>query len=224
MSRKPFKNCPDSDDLVRAFLEATDTGAGHQLIEHARRCPRCRPRIQVLTKVKAALEARAAAVPETRLSRQEARALRRLAVEQTRLVKLDRPLSFRPLPLAAAAGVAVIALALGYLYLSDALRSRLTVRGPINQELRLLVPGAHLREAPADFSWTDIPGRDKFRFVLIDEHLDTIFERETHRTGLRLPEDERQKLVKGESYLWTVLVLDGNDKEMASVSGEFEIE
>jgi len=47
---------------------------------------------------------------------------------------------------------------------------------------------------------------------------------ETHGTGLRLPEDERQKLVKGESYLWTVLVLDGNDKEMASVSGEFEIE
>jgi len=224
MSRRPFQNCPESEDLVRAFLEATDGGTRHELLEHARRCPGCRPRMQVLAKVKAALEARPAGVPETGLSGQEARALRKLAVEQLRLVKRDRPLSFRPLPLAAAAMVALITLALGYLYLSNALHSRLTVRGPIKQELCLLLPGAHLREAPADFSWTDIPGRDKFRFVLIDEHLDTIFEMETHGTGLRLPEDERQKLVKGESYLWTVLVLDGNDKEMASVSGEFEIE
>ena len=224
MSHRPFKDCPDSEDLVRAFLEATAGGTGHMVLEHAGRCPRCRPRMQVLAKVKAALEARAASVPETRLSGKEERALRRLAVKQLRLVKPDRRLSFRPLPFAAAAVVAVIALALGYLYLSDTLHYRLTVRGPLNQELRLLAPGAHLREAPADFSWTDVRGRDKFRFILIDGHLDTIFERETHGTGLRLPEVERHQLVKGESYLWTVLVLDGDDKEMASVSGEFEIE
>jgi len=44
MSRSPFQNCPESEDLVRAFLEATDGGIRHELLEHARRCPGCRPR------------------------------------------------------------------------------------------------------------------------------------------------------------------------------------
>jgi hypothetical protein len=180
--------------------------------------------MQVLAKVKAALEVRAASVPERGLSGREARALRRLAAEQSKLLKPDRSLSFRPLPYAATAVVAVIALALGYLYLRDSLHSRLTVRGPQNQELRLLAPGAHLREAPADFSWTDIPGRDDFRFTVISEDLETLCRMETHETSLRLSEGERQKFVKGKSYLWTVVAVDDTDRELDSASREFTFE
>jgi hypothetical protein len=224
MSHKPFKDCPDSEDLVRAFLEATGSGPSHEILEHIRSCPSCRPRMQVLAKVKAALEVRAASVPETGLSGKEARALRRLAVEQLRLAKPDRPFPFRPLPFAATAVVAVIALSLGYLFLSDALHSRLTLRGPLNQELRILVPGAHLPDAPADFAWSDVPGRDDFRFTVIDDDLETLCQVETHETSLRLSEGERQKLVKGKSYLWTVVAVDDTGRELASASREFTIE
>jgi len=225
MSRQKLGDCPETEDFVRAFLGETGDWTGQEFIDHVRRCPCCRPRMQVLANVKAELEARADTVPETGLTGKEARALRSVAVEQLRLMKPPpRSLSLRPLPVAAVAVVAVLALALGYLYLNSTLHSRFAMRGTINQELRLLEPGVHLREAPTDFSWSDVPGRDEFRFVLIDEALNTICEMDTHGTGLRLPENERQKLAKGKTYLWTVLAMDDNDRELASASREFEIE
>ena len=225
MSRKKPGDCPPGEDLVRALLKETAHGTGRVILDHARRCPCCRPKLQVLDRVRAELEARAEKVPETRLTGDEAQALRKVAVEQLRLMKPPgRPLYLRPAPVAAMVVVAVIALGLGYLYLNSTLHSRFTVRASINKELRLLGPGAHLREAPADFSWTDVPGRDEFRFVLIDDDLSTIYEMQTHSTGLRLPQDERQKLSTGKNYLWTVIALDGNNRELASASRGFEIE
>ena len=225
MSRLKSRDCPKSEDFVRAFLEENGDGTGQEFLDHVRRCPYCRPRMQVLANVKAELKARAGKVPETGLTVEETRALRKVAVEQLRLMKPPaRSLSLKLLPVAATAVIAVVALAIGYLYLNNALHSRFAVRASINNELRLLGPGAHLREAPANFSWTDVPGRDEFRFVLIDEDLNTICQMDTHGTGLRLPEDERKKLVKGKNYLWTVTALDDNDRELASASREFEIE
>jgi hypothetical protein len=181
--------------------------------------------MQILANVRAELEARADSIPETRLIGKEERALRRVAVEQLRSIQPPRRrLSFSPLPVAAAVMLAVIALALGYFNLKSTLHSRFAVRGTINQELRLLEPGPRLGGAPADFSWTDVPGRDEFRFVLIDGNLNTVFEIDTHSTGLKLPEGIRRKLLKGNNYLWTVLALDDNDRELASASREFEIE
>jgi hypothetical protein len=225
MSPKKTTYCPKKEDFIRAFLGETGDYSRQEFLDHVRRCPCCRPKMQVLAKVQAELEARADTVPESGLTGEEMRELRRVAGERLRLMRpRARFISFRPLPVAAVTVAAVIALALGYLYLSNTLLSRLAVRGSVSQELRLLGPGAHLREAPADFSWSDIPGRDEFRFVLIDESLNTICEIDTHSTGLRLPEEERQKLVAGKSYLWTVLALDNNDGELASASREFEIE
>ena len=224
MSRKKPRDCPPGEELARAFLKETSPGTGREILNHARRCPCCRPKLQVLDRVRAELEARADKVPETRLTGDETRVLRKAAVVQLRLMKRPgRPLSLRPVPVAAMVVVALIALALGYLYLDSTLHSRLAVRASMNRELRLLGPGARLREAPADFSWTDVPGRDEFRFVLIDDDLNTIYEMDTHSTGLRIPQDERQKLLKGKNYLWTVIALDDDDRELASASREFEI-
>ena len=225
MSHKKRRDCPKSEDFVRAFLGETGDLTRQEFLDHVARCPSCRPRMRALTDVKTELERRKDLVPEAGLTREEARALRKVALAEMRRLKPPaRPLSLRPLPVAAVAVVAVIALALGYLYLDNTLRSRFAVRGSINQELRLLGPGPHLRGAPAGFSWSDVPGRGEFRFVLIDDALNTIYETVTGTTSLRLPESEREKLVRGGTYLWTVLALDDNSRELASASRVFVVE
>jgi hypothetical protein len=225
MSHKKRGDCPKSEDFVHAFLEETGDLTRQEFLDHVARCPSCRPRMRALTDVKTELERRKDLVPEAGLTREEARALRKVALAEMRRLKPPaRPLSLRPLPVAAVAVIAVIALALGYLYLDNTLHSRFAVRGAINQELRLLGPGPHLRGAPADFSWSDVPGRDDFRFILADDELNTIYEIESEATGLRLPENVRAKLVRGRTYLWTVLALDDNGRELASASRVFKFE
>jgi hypothetical protein len=225
MSHKSPKECPDNEALARAFLGDTQNQNGRELLEHVWRCPCCRPKMQALAKVKAALDAQADRIPETGLAEKEARALRQVAAEELRRLKPPaRSPWVKPVPVAAAALVAVIALAAGYFYLSDAVQSRFTMRGAVSQELRLQGPGLRLGEAPADFSWNDVPGRDDFLFSLIDEDLNTIYELETHETSLRLPEAERQKLIKGKCYLWSVLAVDDTGRGLASASREFKLE
>ena len=163
-------------------------------------------------------------VPETGLTRRQAQSLRRGAAGQLRqLSPPARPLPLRPLPVAATALIAVVALALGYLYLNTTLHSRTAVRGAKNQELRLLGPGTQLRITPTDFSWTNVPGRDDFRFILADDELNTIYETKTHATSLGLPEDIRVRLVRGRAYL-DVLAVDDSNRELASASRVFEVE
>ena len=222
MSYRKSGDCPKSEDFVRAFLGEVGGGAGPGFLEHVARCPSCRPRMQVLAQVRAELEARAGMVPEAGMTREETRTLRRAAVEQLRLMRPPaRRLSLRAMQVAAAA---VVVLALGYLYLNNSPYSRLAVRGSASFELRLLGPGPHLRSAPANFSWSDVPGRDDFRFVLVDDGLNTLYEVETEATGLSLPNNVRMRLLRGRAYLWTVLALDDNRRELASASRVFEVE
>lgn len=222
MSYGKSGDCPKSDDFVKAFLGEAADGAAPEFLEHVARCPFCRPKMQVLAKVRAGLEARVGMVPEAGLTREESRKLRRAAVEQLRLMRPPaHRLSRRALQVTAAAGVM---LALGYLYLNNSLHSPAAMRGPVQLELRLLAPGPVLQGAPSDFSWSDIPGRDDFRFILVDDELNTIYETETEETSLRLPEKERAKLMKGMTYLWTIRALDDNSRELASSSRVFEVE
>jgi hypothetical protein len=222
MSYRKSGDCPKSEDFVRAFLGEVGDGAGPEFLEHVGRCPICRPRMQVLAQVKTKLEARVDMVPEAGLTREETRRLRRAAVEQLRLMRPStHRLSLRALQLAAAA---VVVLALGYLYLNNSLYSRFAMRGSANHELRLLGPGPHLRSGPADFSWSDVPGRDDFRFVLVDDELNTIYEVETEATSVRLPESVRGKLARGGTYLWTVVAVDDNSRDLATASRVFEVE
>jgi hypothetical protein len=220
MSYRKSGDCPKSDDFVEAFLG--EAGAGPEFLEHSARCPICRPKMQVLAKVRAGLEARVGMVPEAGLTREESRELRRAAAEQLRLMRPPaHRLSLRALQVTAAAG---IVLALGYLYLNNSLPSRFAVRGSVNHELRLLGPGPHLLSGPVDFSWSDVPGRNDFRFVLVDDELNTIYEAETEATSLRLPESVRGKLAKGRTYLWTVVAIDDNSRDLATASRVFDVE
>ncbi len=225
MSHHRSCDCPKKEDFIKALQGEMADDSRRQFYHHVWRCPCCRPKLQVLVKVKAELETRADLVTESSLAGKEARALRKVAADQMNLINPPtRRLSVRSLPVAAAAAVGVVALALGYLFLNDTLRDRAAMRGPVKLELRLLAPGPVLQGAPSDFSWSDIPGRDDFRFILVDDELNTIYETETEETSLRLPEKERAKLMKGKTYLWTILALDDNKRELASSSRVFEVE
>lgn len=224
MPRRPG-GCPKTEDFIGTMLGETGAESRQAFFRHALRCPVCRPKLQILSVIKAELSARKDMVPETRLTREETRVLKRFAADELRLMRpAGRRLSFRPLQAAAAAAAAVIAVGLGYIYLHNALRSQFAVRGSPLQEFCLREPGPRLREAPADFSWTDVSGRQEFRFILIDDNLNTLYEIVTPSPRLRLPEEYRQKLEKSKTYLWTVIALDDDGRELATASRVFKVE
>ena len=224
MNLKASRDCPKSEAIVRLLMGELDQEASRRVFDHVLSCPFCRPRMQVLRKVKVELESRAGGIPEAGLTKKETRALRGLAAEElSRLKRPTRPRLLRPLPAAAAAAVVVAALGAGYLYLQNAVHMSVT-RGSAGGSLSLNAPGDQLSKAPAVFTWSEVPGRDDFRFLLISENLDTIYELDTHATAVDLPEAARQKLQTGRTYLWSVLALDSAGRELASASREFVIE
>jgi hypothetical protein len=225
VNRNTVRGCPKGEDFVRFCLGEFDSGARREFLDHTLFCPVCRPRLRLMTKLQAEVEAKGSQIPGAGLTRRENSALREMAAEHLRsLRRPSRRLRLRLLPLGTVASIGVIALVLGYFFLKNAPNSHFAVRGNANQGLRLIGPDAKLAQAPVTFSWTDVRGRDDFQFVLIDDELNTIYTAGTKDIKLRLPEAERQKLTKGKTYLWTVRALDDNSRELASASREFEIE
>jgi hypothetical protein len=225
VKRNKLKGCPEREDFVRFCLGESDEGAMRQFLDHALICPVCRPRLRLLTKLRADVEPKGDGIPDTGLTHQASGVLRKMAADRLRSLRpAARPLRLRLLPLGAVASIGLIALVAGYLFLRNAPSSNFAVRGGAHLTLRLLEPGVKSREAPTTFSWSDVKGRDDFLFVLVNNELDTIYEAGTTATQLSLPDAVRQELKRGVTYLWTVRALEGSGRELAWASREFQIE
>jgi hypothetical protein len=72
----------------------------------------------------------------------------------------------RSLPAGAIALAAVVLLFLGYFLLIRNHSSDPPLRGTLQEEIRLIKPEGKLKEAPTAFLWTDVKGRDSFRFEM----------------------------------------------------------
>jgi hypothetical protein len=201
-----------------------DESARPKLLEHALRCPDCRPRLAVLSSLQADLMKRESLIPETALSEEEAGRLRWLASEERRMLKPGKRLALLTPAAVAAAALAALGFLLGYYFLKGGSVSRSTLRANASHELLLLEPGRRLPAAPSVFGWTRVKGVDAFVFTLIDDELNEVYSQDVRVPRLRLPDEVRKNLKKSKTYLWTVRAKDNFGRELASASRDFVIE
>jgi hypothetical protein len=227
MRRKNPGGCPKREDFVRFFMGELEESARRNFLDHALHCPDCRPRLKVLAALQADLKKRESLVPEVGLTEAEACRLRRLAADERKVLTPARRRAWvTPAAATTAVSLAALGVLLGYYFLKGGSvpRTRLTLRAPEGRVLRLIEPGKKLQAAPTLFVWTEVKGVDTFLFSLIDDELNTIYFEAAKIPHLRLPDEVRQKLQRGKTYLWTVRAQDDFDGELASASRDFVIE
>jgi len=226
MNKKIIRPCPEKEKFLRAFMGELTEAEYKDFLGHVSSCPDCRRVFEALTQLQAQLKARESVIEDKEVSAEQMRELRRLAKQQVReLSKKRAPLFLRPLAVglvALAAGL--VLLFVGYFFLLRNHSSDQTLRGKPREELRLIKPERKPKGAPSVFLWTDVKGRDSFRFEIIDDELNTLYINAVTGTKLELPAEVKQQIVKGKVYLWTIEVYDDNGKKLASASRYFEIE
>ena len=225
MDASQFQACPKKEVFVRAFMGGLQTEEERVFLRHVIHCRRCHRAFEALIELQADLEAKETAIPEVALSRDDGRELQSLAREQVRCCsRRVRTAVPRPVLVAAALAAALVLVVLGYVFLARTPVSQQAVRGARLAELRLHRPEGKLKEAPEVFSWSEVKDSESYYLVIIDDALNTVFEKGLTGTKLRLPEEVRQKLQRQKPYLWTIVAQDDDGREIASASNYFEIE
>jgi hypothetical protein len=91
--------------------------------------------------------------------------------------------------------------------------------------LELMVPRpGRLSDAPIDFRWESVSGRNNYTFKLVRRDTSTtIVDRTLKETSVRLVPEETAKLVKGGSYQWQVSALSKSGTALAAGKSNFDL-
>jgi len=225
MDTSEFHSCPKKEVFVRAFMGELQGGEENEFLRHLTLCGRCLCAFEALTELQAGLEAKKTAIPEIALSQDDEKELQSMAREQVRACSRRAGAIFPgPVRIAATLAAALVLVVLGYVFLVKTPASEQAVRGAGLSGLRLHRPEGKLKEAPEVFSWSEVKDSETYSLVIIDDALNTVFEKGLTGTKLRLPEEVRQKLQRQKPYLWTIVAQDDEGRELASASNYFVIE
>jgi hypothetical protein len=195
---KPFRSdCPDDELFVRAFMKEADLKEKEILISHVLDCARCRKKFYVMQQLQK--EASTIEIPQE-----------------------NRQPTFRiNQRVAAWAGTLLFLVAAVFLLIK--LEKSPAYRGDLSGGLMLIAPEGTLKSPPATFSWRPAKGADIYNFRLIDEDLQTVFEGGVSQTKLTIDENTRSKLVKGKTYIWTIVAYDDQSRTIATGSKSFKV-
>jgi hypothetical protein len=222
--------CPDHERLLRIFLADPRERDKEGLADHLLDCPRCRLKLSLLVSVQRERSRRESGLEDVELTAEEIRAFRKIA--RSRLHELEGEKGRRPRPIrrlrampiwAAAAGLLIIA-AGGFLALRQFTRGPEAYRSTAGAVLLLREPLGRLKEAPAEFTWAPIQGGEDYHLKLMDPGLHTVFETGVPYPPIRLTEEIRGRLVRGITYLWTIVARGDIGEVLARGQGTFVIE
>ena len=226
MKSEPKRLCPTEGAFLKAFLRGPDMAEREKVAKHAAVCPRCLRKFNVLSGLETELKAREKEIEEECLSREEMKALEKMARERLRDLSGQpaRPFLKSQASVGISLGVSLVLAVLGYFLLVRNSSPKLILRGVPSQELQLIKPQGMLKEAPEVFVWTEVKGRETFVFRLVDEELNTVYRTKLSTPRAHLPAEVKDNLVKGKTYLWTVEAQDEECDTLASDYLTFEIE
>ncbi|NOR52690.1 MAG: hypothetical protein GQ536_01180 [Candidatus Aminicenantes bacterium] len=160
-----------------------------------------------------------------KFSDSEEKEFRKMAKQRIRELRKDEKRTFfHSIParyLAAAAGLLIVIT--GYFLVSKFQQNEVYREGE-KGELRLIEPAGKISEPPSVFIWTAIEGTDNYAFELIDDGLNMVYHAEVYESKFTLPENVRQKLIKGKTYIWKVEAFDVFYRRLDSGQKYFEIE
>jgi hypothetical protein len=218
--------CPENEMFVKAMLGELPGNSRRDFLRHVSVCPVCRLKFEALAEIEVHLEARGGHIPMAVLSEGEARQLKRWAGRQAQALseKGDSYPAVRPRLVTVAAAAALMLIVALSFFLFRHPASVPILRSGGGSELRLLEPVAELRSAPEVFRWTEVEGAKGYKFTLIDDELNVLYQMNAREVLVRLPFSVRQRLTGEMTYLWTVQAMAENNQELASASRYFEIE
>jgi hypothetical protein len=209
--------CPGHEVFVQAFMQELPPDKLESFIDHLLVCQKCKLKFETLSDLSKELREYEKDVNWTtaELKKEALSRLQGFRGHNTRI-------SFWKIAPIAALLVAVVAAGLYFLVF----QAPVTERGAEEAALELIYPPVSVDKAPEKFEWTAVPGTDDYKFTLIDDELNTIFGKsiEEDQTFLILPQDVRESLQKGHTYVWKVTADNNEMVQIAEASSYFTID
>ena len=217
-------NCPSDDVFIKAFMQKLSLDEIEKLIDHSLICNRCYQKFELMKQLSYELERRWSEFSEGNLVPEAEEDLKKLALDKIKKIKSTRSFFFNLIPAKfIAAGIALTIIITGFLFITK-IKHREVYREEGNEvEITLIKPSGIILEPPSIFSWTIYEGTDSYRFELIDDDLNTLYSKTANENHIKIPEEVRQKLKKGKTYIWKVKARDVNDNVLSSNFISFEL-
>lgn len=217
--------CPPIEKLVELATRPMPAEAAESIRAHVAGCPACAAELDL---------ARAFQSPESSVEAEDLRwvvaQLEAGAVstpEPARILPMRRRSAFAGWGLrAAAAALVAVALGLGWTLIGDRKSPGLPTAGAEDVvrsgHVALVAPLDAEVKGPIRFSWEPVSGASSYRVVLADVSDEPIWEGESPRAGLELPEVAEKRLESLVTYRWSVIARDRSGLRLAqSEIGEF---
>ena len=226
-NRNIENNCPEEEIFIKAFLNEISLEEKEKLINHILICQKCKLKFEVMKQLSNELRKRREDFEEEKFSASEEKQFRKMAKQRIKELKgEEKRIFFRFVSVKYVAITAgLLFIIVGY-FLIYKFHQKEVYRGGEKAELRLLEPIGKISKPPSVFIWTSLKEAEGgyYKFKLIDDELNTIWETGVKSNKIILPENIRKKLKKGKTYIWEVEAFSDDDRKIDSKSKYFEIE
>ncbi|MCP2520312.1 hypothetical protein NLD30_07695 [SCandidatus Aminicenantes bacterium Aminicenantia_JdfR_composite] len=226
-NRNLENKCLDKDVFIKTFLDEISVDEKEKLIDHVLTCEKCRHKFKIMKELMNELAKIRGDLENIELSQNEIKQFRKLAKERIgEIQKRERRtiLNFMPIK-NALIFTGLIIMILGTYLLVSRFHQKEVYREAGTKQLELLEPIGRISKSPVAFIWTYLEEAEggHYKFKLIDDELNTIWETGTKTNRLTLPENVRKKLKKGRIYIWKVEAYSDDGRKIDSKSNYFEI-
>jgi hypothetical protein len=200
--------CPADEVFIKAFMGELNLEEVERLVDHTLVCRKCHKKFEVLRQLSSDLMKKSPGLEERKLTNEEEKELGRIARKKLKKTKSDKSMLFNVVPTKHAAVAALMIVVIAGILLILNL-PRINKSGIYREErsgprIALIMPSGKVSVPPVVFSWTVYAGADDYFFELVDDELNTVYERILEETQLTLPDEVVQKLEKGKTYVWRV--------------------
>ena len=227
MKKDLRNNCPDNEVFVRAFLNEISLEEKEKLINHVLICEKCKLKFEVMKQLSNELKKRRENFEKEEFSASEERQFKKMAKQRIKELKgEEKRVFFRFVPVKYVTIMVGLLVILGGYFLIHEFHQKEIFRGEKEEKLMLIEPVGKISRLPSVFKWIALKeaGGGYYRFQLIDHELNTVWEITVENNKIIVPEDIRNKLMKGKVYIWRVEAFDDNDRKIDSGLKYFEIE
>ncbi len=220
-------NCPDEEIFIKAFLNEISLEEKEKLINHVLICEKCKLKFEVMKQLSNELKKRQENFEKEEFSASEERQFKKMAKQRIKELKgEEKRVFFRFVPVKYVTIMVGLLVILGGYFLIHEFHQKEIFRGEKEEKLMLIEPVGKISRLPSVFKWIALKEAEGgyYRFQLIDDELNTVWEITVENNKIIVPEDIRNKLMKGKVYIWRVEAFDDNDRKIDSGLKYFEIE
>jgi len=222
--------CPEKEVFIKAFLNEINEAEKINLIDHVLICDKCAIEFEALREVTKRTKEKIEGLEEKEITRDELKKIAKQRIKQLKKEARERwfsRLTIKVIPakyFALLAGLMIVIL--GYfliLKFPGILKKTEEYREITKVELRLIEPKGEISKFPSVFKWTVVEEAKYYNFELTDSKLNIVWAKENITTNsLKLPQNIRENLQKGKTYLWKVTVFDELNQKMELALQYFE--